>query len=62
MVQIGAAKAKRKAISVMVSSLFWECYAVKTDSYVPTFRDNLAVPSSRIKQSKKNFGKKIREQ
>jgi hypothetical protein len=28
-------------------------YAVQNDSFLPTFQDNLSVPSSRLKKSKK---------
>jgi hypothetical protein len=30
-------------------------YAASNGSFVPTFRDNLSVPSSRVKKSKKKF-------
>jgi hypothetical protein len=31
------------------------CDAAQSDSYLLTFWDNLSVPSSRVKQSKKNL-------
>jgi hypothetical protein len=38
------------------SSLFRDVNAAYIGSYLPTFRDNLSVPSSRAKQSRKNGG------
>jgi hypothetical protein len=38
------------------SSLFRDVNAVFIGSYLPSFRDNLSVPSSRAKQSMKNDG------
>jgi hypothetical protein len=31
------------------------CYAALGGGFIPTFRDNLSVPSTRVKKSKKGF-------
>jgi hypothetical protein len=37
------------------------CYAACNGNYLPTFRDNISVPSSRVKEfKKKNMGKSSR--
>jgi hypothetical protein len=34
------------------SALFWDYYAASSGNPLPTFRDNVSVPSSRVKKSK----------
>ena len=43
---------------VVVDEIFalLECVAASIGTQLPTFRDNLSVPYSRLKQSKKNAG------
>jgi len=36
----------------MRSALFWDFYAAWNGSFLPAFRDNLSIPSSKFKQSK----------
>jgi len=35
------------------------CYAASSGNSIPTFRDNLSVPSSRVQESKKNVKKNM---
>jgi len=46
----------RSTANTTVSGIFalLGCYAVQIRNYLPMFRDNLSVPSSRAKQTKKN--------
>jgi hypothetical protein len=44
----------RNAFQQIISVLFFGFYVEWSGSFVPTFRDNLPIPSSSAKDSKKN--------
>jgi len=50
------------AILTLISSVFWDVYTACVASYIPTFRYNLPVPSSRVKQDNgKNYHSTLRK-